>query len=543
MTSKLCLAAAFCGLMMSYGIVDAAELPRLQRNGQTTQLMVDGKPYLALAGEFHNSSPSSPEYMAPLWDKLARNHVRTAIGVASWELIEPQEGHFDFAAVDDQIQEARAHNMRLVVLWFGAFKNAESNYSPSWVRRDEKRFPRGERDPNAKLKGMGAYFGPNPILNVFSDTVLQADSRAFAALMAHIKKVDRDQTVIMVQVENEVGLRSDSRDRSALGTQAWAQPVPQGLITYFKTHRAELRPNLLESWGRQGFKESGTWAEVFGTDASADEIFMAWAFGRYVDRIAKAGAAEYALPMYANAWLGPTPGSPLPGDYPSGGPVARMLDVWKAAAPSLAVLAPDIYIDDFNGTLAEFKRSDNPIFIPEAKIDAGNLFVAVGRYDAIAFSPFGLEDAPDGHEIFQAYDLLNGIEDLVTSAQAEGRIRGFKVSQGTLDKQSLGGYDFSMTPPIATTGAMGAGTGSDEQAKATGYGLIISTGADEFLIVGRGATIKFSAPNARVEVDSAQEGQFVKGTWQPGRTLNGDERLALLPNDRLRVLRVKLLKR
>lgn len=537
------LAVGLCGWIMSCGVAGAADLPHLQRNGQATQLMVNGQPYVALAGEFHNSSPSSPEFMAPIWEKLSKNHVNTAIGVASWELVEPQEGRFDFTEVDDQIRQARSHNMRLVLLWFGAFKNAESNYAPSWVRRDEKRFPRGERDPNAKLKGMAAYFGPNPILNVFSDTVLDADASAFAALMAHIRQVDRDQTVIMVQVENEVGLRSDSRDRSALGAKAWSQPVPADLMAYLMAHRAELRPNLVETWGRQSFKASGTWAEVFGNDTSADEIFMAWAFGRYVDRVAKAGAAQYALPMYANAWLGPVPGSPLPGDYPSGGPVARMTDIWKAAAPSLSLLAPDIYIDDFDGTLTEFKRPDNPIFIPEAKVDAGNLFLAVGRHDAIAFSPFGLEDAPDSHEIFAAYDILNSVTPIVTRAQAEGRIRGFKVSQGAVDNENLGGFDFTITPPIATSGAMGAGTGSAEQIKTGGYGLIVETATDEFLVVGRGVTIKISAPDARVEVDSAQEGQFSKGVWKPGRTLNGDERLTLLPNDALRIVHLKLLRR
>ncbi|TCM20675.1 beta-galactosidase-like protein [Novosphingobium sp. PhB165] len=118
-------------------------LPHLQRNGAATQLMVDGEPYLVLGGELHNSSPSSPDYMAPIWDKLARNHVRTVIGAASWELVEPQEGHYDFTAVDDQIRQASAHDMKLVLIWFGAYKNAESTYTPSWVRSDTARFQSG----------------------------------------------------------------------------------------------------------------------------------------------------------------------------------------------------------------------------------------------------------------------------------------------------------------------------------------------------------------------------------------------------------------
>jgi beta-galactosidase GanA len=372
--------------------VGAKELPHFQNNGRATQLMVDDKPYLVLAGELHNSSASSPAYMAPVWDRLARNGVRTVISTASWEQVEPQEGRHDFAAVDDQIQKARAHGIRLVIIWFGAYKNAESTYAPSWVRRNEARFPRAQRDPASKSIAITNFLN-GPVISVFGKALVEADARAFAALMKHIKSVDNDQTVIMMQVENEVGLLGDSRDRSALADAAWKQQVPDALLSYLAANRSKLRPSLLETWGRQGFRRKGSWAEVFGSDSAAEEVFMAWAFGRYVETVAKAGAREHPLPMYANAWLGPQPGALEPGMYPGGGPVARMMDVWKAAAPSLSLLAPDIYIDDFNGTLTDFKRSDNPIFIPEARVDAGNLFVALGQYDAVAFSPFGIEDA------------------------------------------------------------------------------------------------------------------------------------------------------
>lgn len=520
----------------------AAESPHLQQNGRAIQLMVDGAPYIALSGELHNSSPSSPTYMAPIWDHLAKSGVRTVIGAASWELVEPEEGRYDFSAVDDQIQQARAHGMRLMLIWFGAYKNAESSYAPSWVRRDETRFPRAQRDPAAKSKGIAAFLS-GPVLSVFSDTLARTDARAFAALMRHIKQVDRDQTVIMVQVENEVGMVGDSRDRSPLARAAWDKPVPAALTNYLATHRSDLRPGLLEAWQRQGFRRTGTWADVFGTDSVADEIFMAWGFGRYVETVAKAGAAEYSLPMYANAWLGPQPGASNPGDYPSGGPVARMMDVWKAAAPTLALVAPDIYIDDFGGTLSDFHRPNNPVFIPEARFDAGNLFLALGQYDAISFSPFGVEDGAEDDEVFQAYRLLNEMTDLVADAQRDGRIRGFKVAAGARQVEKLGGYDLAISQQRGTLGAFGPGTGSAEQSKANGYGLVINVSPGEFLVVGRAISIAFTAPDAKVEIDSAQEGAFKGGRWTAGRTLNGDERFFLFPGDRLRIVRVKLLRR
>jgi len=537
------IGVALATVALFAGAASAKEPPHLQRNGAATQLMVDGAPYIALAGELHNSSPSSPAYMAPIWDRLQKDGVRTVIGAASWELVEPEEGRYDFTAVDDQIRQAHARGIRLVLIWFGAYKNAESSYAPGWVRRDIARFPRAQRDPNAKPTGIAAFL-KGPVLSVFDSTLMQADARAFAALMRHIKQVDRDQTVIMVQVENETGLLGDSRDRSALAEAAWRRPVPAALMSYLDAHRANLRPHLLEIWGRNGFRRTGTWAEVFGTDSAADEIFMAWGFGRYVGAVAKAGAAEYALPMYANAWLGPNSRGPTPGQYPSGGPVARMMDVWKAAAPSLALLAPDIYIPEFDSVLADFQRPDNPIFVPEAKFDAGNLFLALGQHDAIGFSPFGIEDGAENDAVFQAYRLMSGMTPEIAAAQGEGRIRGFRIAIGERQQISLAGYNIAITGSRgAGAGAFGPGTGSSDSAKSEGYGLVISSGKDEFLMVGRAILPTFSAPDAQVEIDSVQEGVFQDGRWTPGRTLNGDERFFLFPSDGLRIVRIKLLRR
>ncbi|MET0373637.1 MAG: DUF5597 domain-containing protein [Rhizorhabdus sp.] len=496
-----------------------------------------------MAGELHNSSPSNPAYMAPIWDRLARNNVKTVIGAASWELVEPQEGRFDFAAVDDQIRQARARGLRLVLIWFGAYKNAESTYAPSWVRRDETRFPRAVRDPDAKLQGIAAFLRASVALSVFNDRLVEADARAFAALMRHIRQVDQAQNLILVQVENEVGLIGDSRDRSPLAERAWSQPVPAALMSYLQQNRDKLRPHLRDAWGRQGFRTSGTWADVFGTDKVADEVFMAWGFARYVERVAQAGAAEHRLPMYANAWLGPQAKSPEPGDYPSGGPVARMMDVWKAAAPTLAFLSPDIYIDEFAATLADFHRSDNPIFVPEAKPDTGNLFVALGRYSAIGFSPFGIEDVPEDHDLFKAYRVLDTLRPQIARAQQEGRIRGFRTGTPGDLKQTLGRYQIAIAGPRPTQGLFGAGTGSAAPVNIEGYGLIIQMAEDEFLIVAKAASFQFTVPDEQVEVDWAQEGRFEKGQWIPGRTLNGDERHNLFSPGKMNTVRMRLLRR
>ena len=518
------------------------EIPHLQRNGKATQLIVDGAPYLALAGELHNSSASSPRYMAPIWDRLEKSGLNTVIGTASWELVEPQEGHFDFAAVDDEIGQAHAHGLHLVLIWFGAYKNADANYTPSWVRRDEARFPRGLRDPAASPSAIAAY-QRTPIISVFNDRLVAADSHAFAALMRHVRQVDKAGTVMMVQVENETGLLGSARDHSPLANTAWQQQVPTALMRYLRQNRAKLRPEIVKVWGERGFRESGSWADVFGNDPVAEQVFMAWGFGHYVDRVARAGAAEYPLPMYANAWLNLRQGVNHPGDYPSGGPVSSMMDIWKAAAPSLALQAPDIYIDDFAGTLADFSRADNPIFIPEARFDAGNLFVAFGEFNAISFSPFGIEDGAQDDDVFKAYRLLRDMVPQITSAQAEGRIRGFRVAGGSPQKETLGGYDITVSGNRGTLGAFGPGTGTADAAKVNGYGLLIQSGPNEFTVVGRGISLDFSQPGKVVEVDSAREGTFNQGQWVAGRTLNGDERYFLFPPDQLHVVRITLLSR
>ena len=70
----------------------ARPLPTLRATATGTQLIVDGRPALLLGGQLHNSSPSSPAYMEPIWDRLAGMGIRTVIGAASWAQVEPVEG-------------------------------------------------------------------------------------------------------------------------------------------------------------------------------------------------------------------------------------------------------------------------------------------------------------------------------------------------------------------------------------------------------------------------------------------------------------------
>lgn len=526
---KLCIATlmvALCPIMAQTPAPPddtakpAAPMPAIRQNGAVKQMMVDGKPFIMLAGELHNSSASSIEYMKPIWKKLEAMNLNTVIGTVSWELLEAQEGKFDFTLVDDEIQQARAHHMRLVLIWFGTWKNANASYTPLWVKRDYKRFPR--------VLTKDGVAGEE--LTPLGEESLAADAKAFRSLMHHIRAVDPQHTVIMMQVENETGKLGDSRDHSPLAEAAWSRPVPAELMNYLTENKQRLLPELSKVWSANGFKTSGTWPEVFGTDAYADEVFMAWHIGRYVGKVADAGKQELPIPMYVNAWLVQRDDQ-LPGGYPSGGPVSRMHDIWRAAAPKLDLLAPDIYISDFRGVCASYTRSGNPLFIPEARASVPNLLWALGKHAALGYSPFGIESLPEDTPLASAYKELTGMIPVLTKYQAEGKVA--VVVQETTEQRDqtieMGGYKLDFRFEAFGRGAAQAASPQAMQVSNQpdlSFGLIINTAADEFLLIGRNLSM-----TAAPETDGAKiagfgtidEGRYQKGVWIPGRRINGDE--------------------
>jgi beta-galactosidase GanA len=246
------------GLMFTWSFTATASglsQPHLETRHGIRQLVVDGRPFLILGGELHNSSSSSREYMKHVWSQLVEKKLNTVLGAVSWELIEPEEGKFDFSTVDGFIEDARQNHLHVVFLWFGAWKNGLSSYPPMWVKTDPRRFPCVKNSAGQTLD----------ILTTFSDATCAADAKAFAALMRHLRRFDgKAHTVLMMQVENEVGVRDDSRDRCAAANEAFDQPVPKDLMNYLRQHKATLAPELLEVWAANGRKTTGNWEEVFG---------------------------------------------------------------------------------------------------------------------------------------------------------------------------------------------------------------------------------------------------------------------------------------
>jgi hypothetical protein len=543
---RCCTVLGAFALMPVRSQTQTTPIPRLEKRGAVTQLIVDGKPFLVLAGELGNNTSSTLENMKPIWPALVKINLNTVLAAVAWAWIEPEEGKFDFALVDGLIQDARRHNLRLILLWFGSWKNGTSSYCPAWVKQDFERFPLVQ-DQDGKGR---------EILSTLSDANVNADARAFAALMRRIRQVDSQaRTVVMIQVQNEVGVLGDSRDRCPAANEAFAKPVPQALMNYLEKHKDALLPELRKVWEAGGFKTSGTWEEMFGKGTTGNETFMAWHYARYVNRVAEAGKKEYPLPMFVNAWL-VQPQDKQPGDYPSGGPVDHVHEVWRAGAPQIDILAPDIYLTDFDDLCARYSRSGNPMFIPETRADAANAFRAVGRHNAIGFSPFGIERQTDPESLFaQSYAALSQLAPLILANQGKGTMDAVVAGAGDpAQKVSLGGYRFSVSmgrgrwgvPPPAPPLAAGA-----PQPPTRGFAVFISAGPDEYWVAGSGivASVEPITPGPPLaSLASVEEGTFAGGRWIVGRRLAGDDtgqggeaRASLrLPASRVGILHVKL---
>ena len=525
------------GLLLSLGAQAQNSLPHLVKTGPSTQLMVDGKPYFVLGGELGNSTASSTAYMQSVWPKLKAMHLNTVIAPVYWELMEPTEGKFDFTLVDDLLRDARRHQMKLVLLWFGAWKNSMSCYAPAWVKTDPKRFPRVEND-----KGV-----PEEILTPFDPRNLEADRKAFVQLMQHLKAADsQNHTVITVQVENEIGMLPTARNYDARANAAFKQPVPAPLLAYLQRERKNLKPEFAAIWQRQGFKTKGTWEEVFGQSMATDELFMAWFYATYTNAVAAAGKVAYPLPMYVNAALN-RPGVP-PGKYPSAGPLPHLMDVWLAGAPSIDLLAPDFYNPNFEHWCDLYTRGTNPLFIPEIRFEDGvaaKAFFAFGHYNCLSFSPFSIEgsDTLKSVSIGRAYELLQQVGFLLARYQPAGQVRGFLLEKDSVARTTaLGGYRFTARHEYTLGWSMGA----KKPDWTPGGGLLIAVAPDEFYLVGTGIvlTSEPTAKGKRAGYLSVDEGHFEDEKWVPGLRMNGDQdhqgRHVRVPGNEYSIQHIKL---
>lgn len=480
---KRSILSLLAGVLLSTAL--AQPTPHWQQQGSAKQLIVDNCPYLILGGELGNSSASSPYDIDRIFPKLKRTGLNTVLVPAYWDLIEPEEGAFDFSLIDHTIHQARANGLRLVFLWFGAWKNSMSCYAPLWFKQDYKKYPRVRTQTGKPLE----------IASPFSDNVFQADSKAFKAFMRHLSETDGDKhTVIMVQVENEIGMLESARDYSEEANRLFQSAIPEELADYLVKNKKTLHPWLAEKWQKAGGKTEGNWQKVFGTDLYTDEIFMAWHYATYVERMIQCGREAYNLPMYVNAAMNSR--GRKPGEYPSAGPLAHLIDIWHCAAPGIDLLAPDLYDKGFTGWTAQYKLHNNPLFIPEIRLepnDGVRAFYVFGEHDGIGFSPFSIEDAPDrpSYQLTQSYLKLKELMPLITRYQGQGAMKGLLFDQ--TEKERTLAWDNTLLICKHFFTLPWDSRATDGSVWPEGGGLVIRMAEDEYLIAGSGIVVEFKS--------------------------------------------------
>jgi len=441
-----------------------------------------------LGGELSNSAATSVEDIDEVIPRMKTLGLNTVLVPAYWEFLEPTEGHFDFTLIDRTIQRARENQLQIVFLWFGAWKNSMSCYAPLWFKQDTKRFPR-VRTAEGK---------PLEIASCFSEQVFQADNKAFGALMKHISETGSD-VVSMVQVENEIGMLEDARDHSKLANEVYHKGVPKDLISFLKKQK-------LHPWLAKRFQPNGTsWMEVFGDDIYTDEIFMAYYYAKYVGRLCETARQYSPMPLYVNAAMNSR--GRQPGQYPSAGPLAHLIDLWHAGAPQLLCLAPDIYDSGFKGWADQYALWNNCLFIPESRccVNSGaRAMYAFGEHHAIGFSPFAIDQSAvkETLSVTKAYGLLNQLR--------AGKVLNNNLSWGMLfdqdDKERMiTDGDMVITcrhyytlpwDPRATDGSTWPEGGA----------MLIKLTENEFLLAGTGVVVTFASA-----YEKAREEQRILG--------------------------------
>ncbi len=533
--------------------------PRMEhRDNSTARIVVNDTPMLMIGGELGNSSASTPDDVKRTFAHLHKLGLNTVLAPVSWELIEPEEGTFDMSQLDVILTEARRNELKVVLLWFGAWKNSMSCYAPEWFKRDVKRFPRAHT-PEGK---------PVEEASSLNKNVLEADKRAFCRIMEHLRDHDAvEQTVIMVQVENEIGMIDVPRDYSEDATKLYQSAVPKALTDYLKKNQKTLHPylkdkltNSLLQEGRSGIPNGFFWPQLFGEDIYSEEIFQTWTYATYVEQIARAGRDIYNLPMYVNVALNSR--DRQPGQYPSGGPLAHLIDLWHCGAPSIDVLGVDIYDKGIKSWLSKYHLQNNPLFVPEIRLedkDAMYALYAFGHHGAMGFCPFSIEDYPllangqgndmSGMDLSQddqlnaftaggsalsplaaSYQLLRQAEPLILERQGTSDMDAVLLDNEQREAEIITPDGIRLT--IRHSYSLGWEPGAKDAEWPEAACIVLRLGKEDYLAIGSGVVITYSDAKAgkdwkrgdtRIGLAKCESVSLAERKMHVKRHLNGDQ--------------------
>jgi hypothetical protein len=431
-----------------------------------------GLPCPILGGELSNSAATSVADIDDVLPGMRALGLNTVLVPAYWELMEPREqGQYDFTLIDRTIDVAKREHLKIIFLWFGAWKNSMSCYAPAWFKQDVKRFPRAMTSEGKQME----------IASCFSDNVLQADLKAFSALMSHIKERDpQREVVVMMQIENEIGMLESARDHSPLAEKAY---------------------------------QKERWAERYGTDEYADEKFMALSYARYVEHLAQAARRIHDMPLYVNAAMNSR--GRHPGEYPSAGPLAHLIDFWREGAPSIDLLAPDIYDTGFKSWASQYAmplrpqdggKVKNRLFIPESRCCENSgvrALYAFGEHQAIGFSPFAIDQASpqETQSVTQAYILLRQVFNVKHTLNTWGLLFDQEDRERIITDNDvvMTCRHFFTLPwdPRATDGSTWPEGGA----------MLIRLGQFDYLLAGSGVVVDFKTSTEKQQEEKKQLGE------------------------------------
>ena len=516
------------------GLAQDAAMPQIRKTDGRYQFYVDGKPFMMLGGQVGNGTHLAGQLTAtwPIYKNYGANTMEFPV---YWRDVEPVEGQFDFTNVQAIVRQAQASGLHLIPVWFATWKGGTfDRYIPQWVLDNKTRFPRATFADGKEAQ----------VLSPWGEATLAADRLAFAGLLKAIKDVDATQhAVIIVQVENEPGVLGPVRDHSAAANKLFAGRIPASLVKALH-------------------KQSGTWTQVFGS-RFAEEAFTTYYMARYIDAVAAGGKAAYPLPMYVNVWMGGDGTNDrfndfdYPGEsYPSGGAQSHTLDLWRAAAPHIDLIAPDIYqhsAEIYRTILSRYARPDNPLLIVETGrgLDfARYCFMAIGQFGSLGFSQFGIESATGGRRgeapaagaatnapgavPAEFGDVAANFMLLRAATPALLEVRGTPRLQSAIEEEyiparmlMLDGYDAHVMFPPALQARVGAAYQPQADARPlSGRVLIGQTGSDEFVVLGFDAAVdfrpSFGSVQTSAKIAQAEEGSYEGQTWKATRTLEPD---------------------
>jgi Domain of unknown function (DUF5597)/Beta-galactosidase len=488
-------------------------MPKIIEKDGHHALLVDGQPFLMLGGQAHNSS-GWPGMLPQVWYAIESMHANTLEVPIYWEQIEAQPGKFDFSMVDTLLKQGREHRVHLVLLWFATWKNGSSHYMPEWMKREPSKYP------NITGRNGEPIDSPSP----HTKAAMEADAKAFAEVMGHLKTADPQHTVLMVQVENEPGAWGSIRDYSPSAQKLFEGQVPPEL----------LKPTILKAL-KKSVITKGTWKEVFGNDA--DEYFNAWSVAHYIGYVAAAGKAVYPLPLYVNAALRDPLTNPSANTYESGGATDNVIPIWKAAAPAVDLVAPDIYLQESERALKVielYDRPDNTLFVPEtgSNEEFARYFYAVLAHGGIGFSPFGIDDNGLGTKksdteerlapVAQEYAMAGPMMRELAKWAFEGKIKAV-VEHEDHAAQTIDLGSWQAVISFGDSGWRSEKTNS----RPIGKAMIVQLGENEFVLIGSLCHFTFKPLGVNAgkgwQYLKVEEGRYEDGVFKLLRIRNGDE--------------------